>query len=130
MQKIDDSAELDRLYELGKQCCTNIDKYGCTTWYNWRINNWGTKWTADSVFVEDNVIEFQTAWSCPNGILRKFAEICAECDVTFEGWYADEDRGYNTGYFNSEIGIVPNENASYEAIETYNRCWGEMEDED
>ena len=130
LKKMDDKEELERLYELGKQCCNNIDKYGHVTWYSWRCDTWGTKWPADGVYIDDNTIEFQTAWSCPVGILERFAEICAECDVTFEGEYADEDRGYNTGEFNSETGITPNEDASYEAIETYNRCWGEMDYED
>lgn len=128
--RLKDRDDLDELYELGKKCCSNIEKYGYVDWYNWRIHHWGTKWSADGVFVEDNVIEFQTAWSCPDGILNEFAKICKLLNVTFEGWYADENRGYNTGYFNSEIGIIPNEDASYEAIETYNRCWGEVDYED
>ena len=89
--------ELDKLYELGKVCCSNIDKYGHIDWYNWRINNWGTKWNACDEYVDDDVLEFNTAWSCPLPILDKLAELCYEHNVEFTGKWADEDRGNNTG---------------------------------
>lgn len=31
-------------WELGKTAWNNIQNYGAPTWYEWSINNWGTKW--------------------------------------------------------------------------------------
>lgn len=33
-------------WELGRQAFRNEKMYGATTWYEWSINNWGTKWNA------------------------------------------------------------------------------------
>lgn len=117
----------DELYELGKTCCENIRKYGYVDWYNWRIDNWGTKWHASDIYVNHNIISFQTAWSVPDPILEAFAYICDKHNVTFEGEYADEDRGHNTGHISSENGITAHENESHEALETYINLWGESD---
>lgn len=50
-----------------------IQKYKSNNWYDWSIQNWGTKWNAYSVSVIEAsdtklVIEFNTAWSTPQGI--------------------------------------------------------------
>lgn len=124
---LDRKEEHDELYELGKVCCENILKYGHVDWYDWRVYNWGTKWNACEEYVGDDYISFQTAWSVPDGILREFANICKQYDVSFDGYYADEDRGNNTGYFNSENGIMEYTNGSQEALETYIECWGESD---
>lgn len=47
-----------------------IDKYSYDNWYDWRLNNWGTKWDAYDHYplIETNFhIEqsFHTAWSPP-----------------------------------------------------------------
>lgn len=123
----DRKEDFDQLYELGKICCENIRKYGYMDWYQWCINNWGTKWNACEVFVDDNCISFQTAWSVPDPILEAFAYICDEHNVTFEGKYADEDTGCNTGYISSDNGITEYENCSNEAYEAYVELWGESE---
>ena len=35
-------------------------------WYDWRVENWGTKWNCSDVSINGNSIEFLTAWSpCP-----------------------------------------------------------------
>jgi hypothetical protein len=50
-------------------------KYGAKDWYDWRVNNWGTKWEVSDLFLkEDNNIDgnlialvytFDTAWAPP-----------------------------------------------------------------
>ena len=68
-------------------------------WYDWSINNWGTKWNAYETDIQDEVVRFDTAWSCPNkyyiALSKKYPE--HKFHVT---WY-DEDLGYNigTGFF-------------------------------
>ena len=41
----------DEEFELGKKYHNNLMKYGCTTWYDWCWNNWGTKWNAYDIWV-------------------------------------------------------------------------------
>ena len=73
-------------------------KFGHSDWYNWRIENWGTKWNAyEQVQIDENVIEFQTAWSTPFSLLVNLSELFSE--VTFEVRFADEDFGYNVGEY-------------------------------
>ena len=50
-------------------------------WYHWNIQNWGTKWdiTADSVDIEyadseQIEIEFDTAWSPPEGVMQELKD--------------------------------------------------------
>jgi len=62
--------------ELAKRL---INTYGTTSWYNWAISNWGTKWDAGDVRVDvgkDQAnIWFETAWSPPRAYLEKVSEI-------------------------------------------------------
>ena len=73
-------------------------KFGHADWYNWRLENWDTKWNAyEQVQIDENVIEFQTAWSTPFSLLVNLSELFSE--VTFEVRFADEDFGYNVGEY-------------------------------
>ncbi len=84
------------LIQLGRQYVDNIKQYGCSDWYGWRVNNWGTKWNSyEGGFCGDNQIMFCTAWSRPEEIIQKLAEMYP--DVHIEHLWADEDYGYNCG---------------------------------
>jgi hypothetical protein len=79
-------------------------KFGHADWYNWRLENWDTKWNAyEQVQIDENVIEFQTAWSTPFSLLVNLSELFSE--VTFEVRFADEDFGYNVGEFSLLGGV-------------------------
>jgi len=82
-------------------------RFGHADWYNWQLDNWGTKWNAYEVFVGDDYIEFQTAWATPFEIFVKLSEIFP--DVLFNIRYSDEDFGYNVGEFDllngSEVNV-------------------------
>lgn len=124
--------DLDKLYELGKVCCSNIDNYGYIDWYNWTRDNWGTKWNACDVYINDDILEFNTAWSCPLPILDKLAKLCYLYNVEFTGKWADEDMGCNTGVFESYcdrdeywFSYEYMENCSNEAYEIYVELNGE-----
>ncbi len=90
-------------FELGKQVFLNMQLYGAPTWYEWRIDNWGTKWNAygysDGVdmseFVEDGNFCCETAWSAPHPILDKLSQMYPDVEFTHE--WADEDIGNNCG---------------------------------
>ena len=53
-----------------EQAMLNKAKYGYTDWYDWRCDNWGTKWDACESYINHNDIDFfsvtfDTAWSPP-----------------------------------------------------------------
>lgn len=70
----------------------NTRKYGQADWYNWSIENWGTKWNAYDIYIEDNSVTFDTAWCTPIKWLEKLAE-----NLDFTVCFADEDLGSNFG---------------------------------
>ena len=75
---------------------TNDDR-----WYHWCIQNWGTKWDAGDVDIEyqDSEIlelEFDTAWSPPEGIMEKLREKYPE--LSFQCFY-DEPGCEAAGYY-------------------------------
>jgi len=73
-------------------------KFGHSDWYGWQNANWGTKWNAyEQCSIDEDVIEFQTAWSTPFSLLVNLSLMFPE--VTFEVRYADEDFGHNVGEF-------------------------------
>jgi len=69
-------------------------------WYDWRIQNWDTKWDAYDVCVTDddpeNVeIEFNTAWSPPEAICSAIREQYPDVSVS---WFYDEPGCEIAGY--------------------------------
>ena len=99
--------------------------YGKNNWYDWSIENWGTKWNAYSFSHEGNTIGFQTAWSAPHPILAELTGMFPGVYITHE--WADEDIGQNCGtreYLNGEIvgEIIPENNR--EAMEHAFEVWG------
>lgn len=60
----------------------NLNTYGMMTWYDWRVQEWGTKWNADclgSSYQEKDgkavyIISFSTAWSPPEPVIRELAK--------------------------------------------------------
>ena len=77
-------------------------------WWNWRNNNWGTKWNlvpdpegnlTDYVVVEQSEelieLEFETAWSPPNGI---YSEIWAKYPDLTVNWFYREDGCQLSGW--------------------------------
>ena len=70
---------------------------------------WGTKWNAcePEAFPDEGRCQFETAWSCPTGVLTKLSERFPDdaIDVTF----ADEDIGSNCGTFTLKAGQIVKE---------------------
>jgi hypothetical protein len=56
-------------------------------WYNWRVQNWGTKWCPDSLFGNDRIsdtelsISFDSAWAPPIQAYVAFSKLFP--DATF-----------------------------------------------
>ena len=61
-------------------------------WYDWRVNNWGTKWDISDVYfenqAEEDSIEFSfcSAWSPPVDAFRTWAESDGRVQFTLEYW--------------------------------------------
>jgi hypothetical protein len=110
---------------LDEQAYNNLEKYGHTDWYNWSVENWGTKWNSygyDSVpkYQEGELsICFLTAWSRVDPILIALSERFPDVGIGY--MWADDDIGSNVGflqYDNGEcVGSYFPEQGSEEAIE-------------
>ena len=78
--------------------------YGRDNWYDWCIENWGTKWNAydykpdvdySEEYAQSGVLKFWTAWDAPHPVVKKLSEIFS--DIEFVHEWADEDLGRNCG---------------------------------
>jgi len=83
--------------EQAKRYEYNIQTYGCRTWYDWAIENWGTKWGAYDVCVPEikplskagcirASIRFDSAWGPPEPVIRRMIEMFPKCRVTLRYW--------------------------------------------
>lgn len=118
----------NELCVLGLQYINNLVLHGATTWYDWCIKHWGTKWNAyENEQINSDTITFETAWSAPEPIIAQLAKMYP--DIEIEHWWADEDMGSNTGYAKYVGGeqseVVYHDTCSNNAYETYILCWGE-----
>ena len=69
-------------------------------WYDWRIQNWDTKWDAYDVEITDDdpeclEIEFNTAWSPPEAICSALREQYPDVNIS---WFYDEPGCEIAGY--------------------------------
>lgn len=121
-------------WALGKIAWQNQRLYGATTWYDWSINKWGTKWNACEQVIhpesETPTLEFFTAWSAPHPVFEQLAERFP--DVEFEHLWADEDIGVNCGqrnYVDGEMDeYIPDDYASARHLAL--EIWDYEDDED
>ena len=69
-------------------------------WYDWRVQNWDTKWDAYDVVVTDDdpesvEIEFNTAWAPPEPICHALREQYPDVSIS---WFYDEPGCEIAGY--------------------------------
>ena len=69
-------------------------------WYDWRLQNWDTKWDAYDVEVTDDdpectEVEFNTAWCPPEAICNQIREDYPDVSVS---WFYDEPGCEIAGY--------------------------------
>lgn len=128
--------EYFKYYNKGEEIYKMFEKYGATSWYDWSINNWGTKWNAYHTSTGDMddentyTLYFQTAWSHPYPVLEKLVSMFPELEFDYK--FADEDFSYNTGTGYGREGMLtmyyPN-GGSDEAVKLYIECWDENEED-
>lgn len=117
----------DELADKGDKYLHNKEKYGHTTWYTWCIENWGTKWNAtDAVWKGPCEVQFDTAWSFPEGVFMSLADQYPDVNITAA--FADEDLGNNCGIFEADESNIT---TSYiEEREFAKDVWGLTEEEE
>ena len=60
----------------------NIEKYGFSNWYDWRVAHWSTKWDVgsedDTADIEDGelTLVFDSAWGPPIGAYEALEDVC------------------------------------------------------
>lgn len=76
-------------------------EHGSDNWYDWRVNNWGTKWNSYSCFLEEEeddyvVYTFNTAWGPPTGVIEALREQCPDFSISA---FFDEPGMEEAGYY-------------------------------
>lgn len=99
----------DVLADLGKRYVDNQREHGAPTWFEWRTNNWGTKWNLlpEEMSMNGNTLEFITAWSPPEPIIETLSNQFP--DVAFTMQWASEDLGYDVGERTYQAGKIVGE---------------------
>ena len=70
--------------------------YGSGDWYDWCIQNWGTKWNAETIFSKTEEVNFQTAWEEPYNWIRHLSLKFPNHKIRVE-W--EEEQGYGEIYY-------------------------------
>ena len=100
---------------------------GYTDWYEWSYAYWGTKWNSQHFeYIDDDAIQFDTAWGAPEPVFRKFFEKYKDREI--EIWFADEGIAENSGHIYKEKGSIDFHIDWQKSDEEYRDCvlntWG------
>lgn len=93
----EDGTKSDKQIALENQHEKNLVKYGYATWYDWCLENWGTKWSdseTDVLYADSNFIEiyFQSAWSPPIEAFKYISTLFPT--LTFVLGYQEQGFGF------------------------------------
>ena len=111
-----------------------IKKYGADNWYDWKTQNWGTKWnSSESMMIDEVRISFLTAWGTPLEVITTLSLKFTNFKFSID--YADEDTGYNVGSYTCEAGILNlselkdgSQEAYEKAFDLNGACLDELDD--
>ena len=97
--------------EEGQKAIDNLEKYGHKDWYNWSIENWGTKWEPSEGGLShcspcELEAAFDTAWSPPIPWLQKVSEKYKNLKFALE--YSEEGNGFEGKAFARDGELVDN----------------------
>ena len=111
---------------------------GHDNWYDWRVDNWSTKWDVDADYLELEVHGdratisgwFDSAWSPPIGAYEHFLTENEDCHISsmyYEGgmdfagkWEDFQDMTVTPGDFTADEMEDPNSGLIYEINENFN----------
>ncbi|NTF23624.1 hypothetical protein G6L37_35205 [Agrobacterium rubi] len=110
---------------------------GFTSWYDWSIAKWGTKWNAYSLRIESEdpfEIRFDTAWAPPipvfEALAERFPNLHIHCSSFDEGWGFAAEGWFNPPEDGNEYEDVEPDDAIYERVYGQAPMRDEDEDED
>lgn len=76
-----------------------IAEFGDDNWFDWCINNWGCKWNADEVVVEQHKgelkFDLETPWSPPREICEKLNTEFPALDIS---WFYKQEGMRASGW--------------------------------
>lgn len=117
--------------------CSGKHEDGVVCWYEWNVQNWGTKWGAyDLEIRDDSTVKFETAWSHPLPVMEALSRKFPHKGLVVQ--YADEDFGANCDAYSMQDGIIIEsagfDDSSEEAHELaaqvlYNRTYADVKAE-
>ena len=100
-------------------------------WYDWNCDNWGTKWDASEVDIQDHAadhkqITFSTPWSPPIPVLISLSEQYPNLHIELE-WEEEQGFGGTFVFTNGEATEtdyydIPSSHADYEARDRTCMC--------
>ena len=87
-------------YSYAAYVATGSD-FRMPAWWDWRVQNWGTKWNSSEcevTIMDDEQVEFtfNTAWCPPEPIIHKLRELYPDVSITA---FYDEPGMELAGYF-------------------------------
>ena len=96
-----------------------LKEYGASDWYNWQVNNWGTKWdvSLDNVERPDaNTVEavFDSAWSPP---IEAYAKLEA-MGFEIEAYYNEPGIAFFGSYIDGREDTIDYSSMTAEQIRT------------
>jgi hypothetical protein len=114
----------------------NLEKYGYSNWYDWKVAQWGTKWDVDTENLElskdGTTITgwFDSAWAPPIGAYEYFLTENEDCSISslyYEGgmdfagkWEDFADMTVTPGDFTADEMEDPNSGLIYDINEQFN----------
>jgi hypothetical protein len=119
--------------EYERKWAENKDKYGYKDWYDWANANYGTKWGACDVELENDWQEncdevryhYQSAWSPATGLI---ANISAQFPtLVFATWFEEEGVAYMGGEVFHQGELVYEESIDYEDMDLPDYDWDDIE---
>jgi hypothetical protein len=119
------SCTTDEISITRRENAVIFKKYN-STWYSWRILNWGVKWNSSSCSFTDKEIIFMTPWDEPVGICDAIGKKYPESIIVFSYYEPGICFGGYRIYKNGELyhaeGVdiskyVNDEDFGYEIIE-------------
>lgn len=115
-------------------------RFSTDGWYDWNVRNWGTKWDACDVVVDERQLNvgvlayhFSTAWSPAEGAYQRMVE--QHPTLTFS-FHCEEEQGWGVEYDSVSGELVetnswdiPNSHADYVGRDNEDGCVCSYEDD-